>query len=277
MRPELISGVFQCDVCGTLSDPVQQQFKYCEPVKCKNANCPNRNAWKLITYNLSTFVDWQKIRVQENATEIPAGSMPRTFDVILRGDIVERAKAGDKCIFTGTLVVIPDVSVMSTPGERVEIQNKVDSHNPTDGFTGLRATGARALTYTLSVLASSVQPAEQRTGLVSIRDDTEENVIDSFTAQEKDMIERMKLSPRIYENLASSIAPTIYGHEQIKQGILLMLFGGVHKSSAKEGIKLRGDINCCLVGDPSTAKSNFLKYVCSILPRTVYTLSLIHI
>merc|ERR1719271_2377003 len=49
-----------------------------------------------------------------------------------------------------------------------------------------------------------------------------------------------------------------------------MLFGGVHKSSPKDGTKLRGDINCCLVGDPSTAKSQFLKFVCSMLPRAVY-------
>ena len=50
-----------------------------------------------------------------------------------------------------------------------------------------------------------------------------------------------------------------------------MLFGGVHKQSKQDGTKLRGDINCCLVGDPSTAKSQFLKFVCSMLPRAVYS------
>jgi hypothetical protein len=50
-----------------------------------------------------------------------------------------------------------------------------------------------------------------------------------------------------------------------------MLFGGVHKASPRDGTKLRGDINCCLVGDPSTAKSQFLKFVCSMLPRAVYS------
>lgn len=49
------------------------------------------------------------------------------------------------------------------------------------------------------------------------------------------------------------------GHDEVKRGILLMLFGGVHKSTL-EGIKLRGDINVCIVGDPSTSKSQFLKY-----------------
>ena len=60
------------------------------------------------------------------------------------------------------------------------------------------------------------------------------------------------------------------GHEEVKRGILLMLFGGVHKTTP-EGIELRGDINVFIVGDPSTSKSQFLKYVVSFLPRTIYT------
>ncbi len=61
----------------------------------------------------SNFIDWQRLRVQENADEIPPGSMPRSVDVILRHEIVERAKAGDKVIFTGTLMVAPDTSSAS--------------------------------------------------------------------------------------------------------------------------------------------------------------------
>jgi DNA replication licensing factor MCM6 len=56
----------------------------------------------------------------------------------------------------------------------------------------------------------------------------------------------------------------------IKKGLLLQLMGGVHKTTM-EGINLRGDINVCIVGDPSTSKSQFLKYVCGFLPRAVYT------
>ena len=56
------------------------------------------------------------------------------------------------------------------------------------------------------------------------------------------------------------------------QGILLMLFGGVHKRT-KEGINLRGDLNVCIVGDPSTAKSQFLKWVTSFIPRCAANLS----
>lgn len=61
----------------------------------------------------------------------------------------------------------------------------------------------------------------------------------------------MKRAPDIYSKLARSIAPTVYGHEEVKRGILLMLFGGVHKTSPTDGTNLRGDINCCLVLPPT--------------------------
>jgi len=80
----------------------------------------------------------------------------------------------------------------------------------------------------------------------------------------------MKGQPQIYQKLVGSIAPTVFGHDTIKKGVLLMLFGGVHKKTVGD-LNLRGDINVCVVGDPSTAKSQFLKYVVSFLPRAVYT------
>jgi hypothetical protein len=66
-------------------------------------------------------------------------------------------------------------------------------------------------------------------------------------------------SDHIYSRLVESIAPTVYGHEIVKKGLLLQLMGGVHKQTP-EGMNLRGDINICIVGDPSTSKSQFLKY-----------------
>jgi len=80
----------------------------------------------------------------------------------------------------------------------------------------------------------------------------------------------MKYDKNLYSNVVKSIAPAVWGHEDVKRGILLMLFGGVHKQT-KEGINLRGDINVLIVGDPSVAKSQFLKYVAGLVPRSVYT------
>jgi DNA replication licensing factor MCM6 len=94
--------------------------------------------------------------------------------------------------------------------------------------------------------------------------------IKEFTKSELDKILQMKNDPSIYNNLSKAISPSVFGHDEVKKGLLLMLFGGVNKET-QEGIKLRGDINICLVGDPSTAKSQFLKYICNLIPRSIYT------
>lgn len=67
----------------------------CQPVVCTNATCSNTERFTLVRGE-STFVDWQRVRMQENSNEIPAGSLPRTLDIILRHEIVESARAGDK-------------------------------------------------------------------------------------------------------------------------------------------------------------------------------------
>lgn len=72
------------------------------------------------------------------------------------------------------------------------------------------------------------------------------------------------------ERIVKSIAPSIYGHDGIKQGIALALFGGQEKHPSATH-RLRGDINMLLLGDPGTAKSQFLKYVEKVAHRAVYT------
>jgi DNA replication licensing factor MCM6 len=108
-------------------------------------------------------------------------------------------------------------------------------------------------------------------GSVNIRgDDNDEDVLESFTTEERRDISNMARDPNIYDKFVGSIAPTVHGHVDIKRAVALMLFGGVHKETS-EKINLRGDINVLVVGDPSCAKSQFLKYVSTFLPRAVYT------
>ena len=78
VRPELFTGTFRCLECGVITRDVEQQFKYTEPVKCSNEVCNNRRKWALIPEQ-SVFVNWQRVRVQENSNEIPPGSMPRWY------------------------------------------------------------------------------------------------------------------------------------------------------------------------------------------------------
>ncbi|KAG7561812.1 hypothetical protein FFLO_02713 [Filobasidium floriforme] len=282
VRPELVAGTFRCEECKTIISDVEQQFKFTEPNLCPNATCSNRVSWQLLIEQ-SKFSDWQKVRIQENANEIPTGSMPRSLDVILRSEIVEKAKAGDKCVFVGAFIVVPDVSQLGLPGVTAEMMRQNQGGRSgrdvggvaNQGVTGLKSLGVRDLMYKTAFLGCMVQQADAR-GASGPRGDLEngeedqDGFLNSLTQQEVDELKNMVNADHIYQRLVSSIAPTVYGHEIVKKGILLQLMGGVHKQTS-EGINLRGDINVCIVGDPSTSKSQFLKYVCGLVPRAVYT------
>lgn len=145
-----------------------------------------------------------------------------------------------------------------------------------DGVAGLRKIGVKDLSYKMVFIASSVSTGDSRMGFTQGNmnsADEEEGQVDveqMFTLHERHEVIKMKQEDDLYSKLARSIAPAVHGHMDVKKGVLLQLFGGIQKKT-KEGIKLRGDINICIVGDPATAKSQFLKYICQFLPRAVYT------
>ena len=98
--------------------------------------------------------------------------MPRSLDVIVRGEMVERAKAGDKCVFTGTFVVVPDVSQMGMPGVNAEMQREArGGGNATagtvQGVTGLKSLGVRDLLYKTAFLACMVNDADGRVRMLA--------------------------------------------------------------------------------------------------------------
>jgi DNA replication licensing factor MCM6 len=224
--------------------------------------------------------------------------MPRTIEVILRGEQVERTKPGEKCIFTGTLIVVPDVSQLGIPGVKPEASR--DNRNfrggeaGGSGVSGLKALGVRDLSYRLAFLAcfsspdtttpgqSANQLNGQSTNILnslhqvdhfdqySSGERAQEAYLETLTHAEIEDLKYMVHSDKIYSRLVQSLAPMVYGHEIVKKGLLLQLLGGVSKMTP-EGMALRGDINICIVGDPSTSKSQFLKYISSFLPRAVYT------
>ena len=253
VRPELLYGTFRCDECGTDVEHVSQQHVYTTPRTCRNNVCNNRRNWTLDT-DRSKFTDFQKLRVQENSNEIPPGSMPRTLDVVVRGQNVEIASAGEKCVFTGMLIVIPDVGSLSRgSGVSKHSRGRGRSNNQMGGVTGLKDLGVRELSYRLAFLACSVEcPGRKlsaRNGQETI--DGHEDVQSSFTRAEKDEILRMRDTQMLYLKLARSCAPSVFGHDDVKRGLLLGMLGGVDKKT-KTGLRLRGEINILLVGDPST-------------------------
>jgi DNA replication licensing factor MCM6 len=169
VRPELLLGAFRDTETQKLYKGIEQQFKLTYPVGGEGSN-----KYEIVNDD-SVFTDWQKLRVQENSRDIPAGSMPRSIDVILRNEIVETAKPGENCVFTGTLIAVPDVASLTKPGDKntqVALKRdnvKRDPNQQLGGITGLKELGVREMTYKLVFLANSVHQKDQN-GTVKARD-----------------------------------------------------------------------------------------------------------
>ena len=271
VHPELLVGCFECQDC--LSEQyAQQQFRYTQPSSCANESCNNRTRFK-INLEKSRFTDFQRIRIQETQQELPRGCIPRSFDVIIRGcDQVECIQPGDQCDFIGTLIAAPDVGQMMS-GIMGTVRPELSGDS---GVSGLKAMGVKELTHSLAFLANAcIREGHEKPCLATDkdRDDAHGPGLDAgdFTKEEVMKIEKMSKDPSLLDNLSHSLFSSVYGSEDVKRGIVLQLLGGVPKST-ETGTKLRGDINICLVGDPSTAKSQLLKIVTDLAPvKAVYT------
>jgi DNA replication licensing factor MCM6 len=128
-----------------------------------------------------------------------------------------------------------------------------------DGVAGLSKTGVKDLSYKLVFIANSVHAHDSRFGQrnAACADDDEENEseqVNQFSLADRNLVVKMRDEDDLYTRCAQSIAPQVHGHIDVKKGILLQLFGGITKKTS-DGIKLRGDLNICIVGDPATAKS----------------------
>lgn len=271
VHPELVLGTFVCLDCQTVIENVEQQFKFTYPTICRNPVCYNRRRF-MLDVDKSTFVDFQKIRIQETQSELPRGCVPRSLEVILRSENVETIQAGDRYDFTGTLIVVPDVGAMSIPGAQTQVNARQKGNDESDGLRGLKELGVRDLHYHMAFLACSIQATNPKFGGIEmpLNEITPEIMKQQMSESEWRHMYEMSHDRNLYNNMINSLFPSIHGNDEVKKGILLMLFGGVSKTTI-EGTTLRGDINCCIVGDPSTAKSQFLKQVSEFAPRAVYT------
>lgn len=292
VRPELLVGVFRCVDCGTESYPVEQQFQYTEPPACRQAECANTSRFQLLPQHPQTrFGDWQKLRLQEDTNHIPPGCMPRTMEVIVRDDAVEVAKPGDRIAATGCAIVVPEVHKLLNLAQRREIQRQMtagqraqqDAAADLEGASGLRALGVRDLNYRMCFLATTIcdhnGDDRRMTGAVKEilshhsrdeKNDDEAHREPPLAPAEVQRVQQMRRHPNLLAALSSCVAPNIFKHDAVKLGLLMQMVGGVGKTTV-ERIALRGDMNVCIVGDPSTAKSQFLKWVSLNVSRGVFT------
>lgn len=188
----------------------------------------------LITeYGYCTYRDHQTISIQEMPERAPAGQLPRGVDVILDDDLVDKCK----------------------PGDRVQLVGIYRS-------LGNRNAGHSTALFKTVILANNVVMLSSKSG----------GGIASATITDTDIrnINKIAKKKNLFDLLSQSLAPSIYGHGHIKKAILLMLLGGQEKN-LENGTHLRGDINILMVGDPSTAKSQLLRFVLNTAPLAIAT------
>jgi len=149
------------------------------------------------------------------------------------------------------LDVTDDLTGVVAPGDRVVMNGILRSMQ--------RIThGSKHTIFDIYLECNSIEVAEKEFEEVEIDEKAEEEII----AISKD--------PQVYRNIVNSIAPTIYGNDDVKEAIALQLFGGIMKEMP-DGSHLRGDIHVLLIGDPGIAKSQLLRYVIKLSPRGIYT------
>ncbi|TXT67050.1 MAG: hypothetical protein BAJALOKI1v1_200016 [Promethearchaeota archaeon] len=215
VRPKLKTATFECLVCGATFEIIQLTSSVKWPRMCTNKACKAKakSDFRLIT-KMSEFVDWQSISIQEIPEDLPPGRMPRSVQAILKHDLVDSVKPGDRVNLMGV-------------------------------FKSVLATSIRNQNSTLFktfIEVNYIDPEEK----------SEQDV--DLTKEEKEEIVKLAKEPMIQKKIARSIAPTIYGRDDLKMACALSLFGGTKKKKPGGGYK-RGDIHILFVGDPGTGKS----------------------
>ncbi|EGY22800.1 DNA replication licensing factor mcm7 [Verticillium dahliae VdLs.17] len=233
VKPVVSVSAYYCEGCGSeIFQPVTDK-QHTPLTMCPSETCKKNQSRSQLqpSSRASKFLPFQEVKVQEMAEQVPIGQIPRTLTVLCYGSSVRKVNPGDVVDISGIF--------MPTP------------------YTGFKAMKAGLLTDTYLEAHYILQHKKAYS----------EMIIDPALVRR---IEQYRQSGQVYELLAKSIAPEIYGHVDVKKALLLLLIGGVTKE-VKDGMKIRGDINVCLMGDPGVAKSQLLKYISKVAPRGVYT------
>jgi len=193
--------------------------------------CGRMGKFKLIDKEL---IDAQKIVVEEVPEDLTGGEQPKRLDVFLKNDLVspiseKKTNPGRKIIIIGYIREIP-----------IELR-----------------TGAKSIRFDLMMDSNHTEPVAEE--------------FSELELSKKDKEEIIKLSKQenIYQQFVTSLAPSIYGHNKVKEALVLQMMGGIRKKREDKNIT-RGDIHILLVGDPGAGKSQLLKRVSIIAPKSRY-------
>jgi len=236
VKPYIVGCTYICDTCGSeiyqeITGPQFMPTSTCPSQRCIDNKTPGR-------VNMQTrgskFVKYQELRLQELPDQVPVGHIPRSITVHCKGEVTRRCGPGDIVTISGIFM----------------------AQRSNAAFQALKS-GLQTSTY---LDACTVERHRQ-----SYTDMT-----GGLDAEAQKIVTAISEDPDPYARLAQSIAPEIFGHEDVKKAMLLQLVGGVTRNMS-DGMKIRGDINICLMGDPGVAKSQLLKFIATSSPRGVYT------
>jgi replicative DNA helicase Mcm len=234
IKPLAKKVAYRCTNCNTVSEAQLKGLVMKKPLKCHT--CSEKEL-EMDPEN-SVFIDFQLVRLQELPEDLPAGQLPHYIEVTVMSDLVDQCRPGDRIILTGII--------------RIE-QEQLAPQSKTSLFR-LRMEG------------NNIEYLGGRAGSKDTR--SIERI--AISTEDERQIRTIASKSDAYEKLIASFAPHVYGHEPIKEAILLLIVGSVTKR-LEDGSTRRGDINVLLVGDPGTAKSEMLKFTAKIAPRGLYT------
>ncbi|MCD6409238.1 MAG: minichromosome maintenance protein MCM [Candidatus Verstraetearchaeota archaeon] len=184
----LVEAVFQCQRCEEKIPVPQHETGITPPLQCPNPSCQRKGPFKLLPEE-STFLDWQRITIQEKPEELPPGQVPRSIDAVLKEDLVDTVRPGDRVLVTGILKPQQEVTARSF----------------------------KPATFSPYLEVNHIEAASKAAEEIEITPEDEEKILE------------LARDPLIHQRIISSIAPSIHGYEEIKEAIAYLLFGGVPK------------------------------------------------
>ncbi|KAL5290037.1 MCM7 family protein [Megaselia abdita] len=232
VKPMMVVATYTCDRCGSETYQPVNGMTFIPIQDCPSDDCRvNKAAGRLYLQTRgSKFVKFQEIKIQEHSDQVPVGHIPRSLTIFCRGEITRQAQPGDHICVSGV-------------------------------FLPLMREGFKQM---VSGLLSETFLDAYRILCINKTEDISEKDAE-LTPEELSELSQ----DDFYDRLATSLAPEIYGHMDVKKALLLLLVGGVDKRP--DGMKIRGNINICLMGDPGVAKSQLLGYISRLALRSQYT------
>lgn len=232
VKPRMVLGAYRCTVCSTLAFKTVSGKEFMPPVHCEGPCKAKKAVGNIVPhFQSSKFVSYQEMRIQETSDQAPIGAVPRSFSVHLSRSCVRSCTPGDTVIVDG--MFLPQI---------------MEGYNHRDPL--IHETYIEALKVTKEKQSEKDRTPPSKAEIARF---------EAIAAQDDCL-----------GKLIAGLAPEIFGLEHVKRALLLQMIGG-STISTEDGLRIRGDLNVALIGDPGVAKSQLLKQITHLSPRGVYT------